>query len=174
MSIYLGIDPGANGGMAALTNKLVYIQPLSNLTLQETYHLLQAWTMDEGKIIACMEQQDPRPTKWFSKEGKKWMSSILRSTCILYGNYCKMEALLVALEAEYVLTPAKRWQSGLNIKARAKKETNTSWKNRLKTKAQQLFPKQRVTLAICDALLIAEYTRREHLRNSGKNNQEEE
>lgn len=39
-------------------------------------------------------------------------------------------------------------------------ESETQWKNRLKAKAQQLFPQQEVTLATADALLIAEFGRR--------------
>ena len=38
------------------------------------------------------------------------------------------------------------------------------WKNKLKAKAQQLFPQlgKKLTLKICDAFLIAEYARRTH------------
>ena len=39
--------------------------------------------------------------------------------------------------------------------------SKTEWKNKLKAKAQQLFPvwSKRITLATADALLIAEYGR---------------
>ena len=38
--------------------------------------------------------------------------------------------------------------------------SKTEWKNKLKAKAQQLFPGEKVTLATCDSLLIAEYGRK--------------
>jgi hypothetical protein len=39
-------------------------------------------------------------------------------------------------------------------------ESKTVFKNRLKAKAQQLFPEQKVTLATADALLLLEYCTR--------------
>ncbi len=53
------------------------------------------------------------------------------------------------------------WQRALGIPPKKKTESRTVHKNRLKQKAQQLFPKVKVTLAIADALLIAEWLRRE-------------
>lgn len=52
--------------------------------------------------------------------------------------------------------PPKQWQKFVGVIG-TKGETKTQFKNRLKAKAQQLFPEQRVTLATADALLIAYY-----------------
>jgi hypothetical protein len=53
-----------------------------------------------------------------------------------------------------------------------KGESDTSWKNRLKVLAQQMFPNVKMTLAICDAVLFAEYCHRLHkgllVRQKGK------
>ena len=54
----------------------------------------------------------------------------------------------------------RTWQKGVGITPRGKGETKTRFKNRLKAKASQLFPKVNVTLATADALLIAEFCRR--------------
>jgi hypothetical protein len=48
---------------------------------------------------------------------------------------------------------------------KSSEHTKTEWKNRLKAKAQQLFPQQskHITLKTADALLIAEYARKNNL-----------
>jgi len=56
------------------------------------------------------------------------------------------------------VTP-QTWMKTYMLK-KEKGESNTLWKNRLKTKAQQLFPHEKITLATADAFLIAEYCRR--------------
>lgn len=58
------------------------------------------------------------------------------------------------------VTP-QTWMKTYMLK-KDKGESHTSWKNRLKTKAQQLFPHQKITLATADAFLIAEYARRNY------------
>ncbi len=58
-----------------------------------------------------------------------------------------------------------KWQRAMGIAARKKGETQVSHKNRIKARAQQLFPTIKVTLATCDALLLAEYCRRQHIRS---------
>lgn len=58
------------------------------------------------------------------------------------------------------VTP-QTWMKTYMLK-KEKGESNTLWKNRLKTKAQQLFPHQKITLATADAFLIAEYARRHY------------
>jgi hypothetical protein len=59
---------------------------------------------------------------------------------------------------------ARSWQKALEILPRKKAEGNSQWKNRLKGKAQQLFPNiaSQITLLTTDALLIAEFCRRKH------------
>ena len=74
-----------------------------------------------------------------------------------YGALCMA---LTAADVRFEEVPPLRWQRGLHIPPRKKSESRTAWKNRLKSKAQQLFPKEYVTLATADALLLAEYCSR--------------
>ena len=55
------------------------------------------------------------------------------------------------------VTPQK-WikYHGLGVRGQL---TNTQWKNKLKARAQDLFPQIKVTLALADALLIMDYAR---------------
>jgi hypothetical protein len=114
-----------------------------------------------GKTYAAVEQQTARPTVFFDRSSGQWRSTVLRSTCVLYGSYLSLRAMLVAAGLPFEDCPPKRWQSHLGIPPRAKGEDDRKWKNRLKARAQQLFPSvRRVTLATADALLIAEWCRR--------------
>jgi len=75
-------------------------------------------------------------------------------------NYLFLRACLVSCEIPFAEVTPRTWMKALAIRTRRKTETTTQWKNHLKQIAQQLFPQQPVTLATCDALLIAEYCRR--------------
>jgi hypothetical protein len=72
-------------------------------------------------------------------------------------------ALRMALTAAGIpfdeVTP-QRWQKTLGVTPREKGEPKSSFKARLKTKAQSLFPRTSITLKTADALLLAEYCRR--------------
>lgn len=67
---------------------------------------------------------------------------------------------LLALQIPTVTITPQSWQKALQLGTRAKDMSKTEWKNKLKAKAQQLFPYiKKITLAISDALLICEYAR---------------
>jgi hypothetical protein len=64
------------------------------------------------------------------------------------------------------------WQKALGITPRKKTESKPDFKNRLRAKAQQLYPSLPLwsepkskgkQLALCDALLIATYCKRKYL-----------
>lgn len=154
--VYVGVDPGQNGSIVCLDGKSI-----NYISLATPLPTLWEWVgqLGQADCIAVLEEQQPRPTHWFNPKTKKKESSILRSTCILYGNYCMVRALLTAAGAAVNEVLPKDWQRTMNIR-REKGEKNTDWKNRLKAKAQQLFPKQKITLMISDALVLAEYARR--------------
>ena len=54
------------------------------------------------------------------------------------------------------------WQKAFGIGTKGA-QTKTEWKNKLKAKAQQLYPHVKVTLATADALLILDYAKRQAL-----------
>ena len=51
--------------------------------------------------------------------------------------------------------PPAKWQKALGISRSG--ATRQAWKNKLKDRAQQLYPEIKVTLAIADALLLLNY-----------------
>lgn len=157
---YLGIDPGLGGGLAVLRNGQLQIlkMPPTERDLWDFLYQL------EGEVCAVIEQQIPRPTSYFDKETGRWRASILKSTCLLYGSYMSLRAMLIAADIRFEETPPKRWQKALSIPPKKRGESLVQWKNRLKAKGQQLYPSTKVTLAVADAILLVEYCRRQNGR----------
>jgi hypothetical protein len=168
--VFIGVDPGINGGIAVLApGKGLIIKtipmPLSD---KGKWEFLLPYSMggiapvrkpDTYSVFAVIEQQSPRPTGYKDKKTGAYVSTILKSTCLLWGNYCTLRGMLTAASIAYEEVPPKRWQEGLGIPARHKDETESVWKARLKTRAEQLYPNHHITLSISDALLLATYAR---------------
>ncbi len=159
--VYLGIDPGENGGIAAICSDGTETVKMPD-TEKDVFDYLAGWDINY-KVTAFLEQIDPRPTSWYDKSKGRWTASILKSTCLIYGNYLFLRGLLIASGISFFSEQPQSWQKGLKIPKKEKSETPAQWKNRLKGRAQQLFPNLKITLATADALLMAEYCRRCHV-----------
>lgn len=158
--VWGAFDPGVNGALALVSGKwdcgaYTYKMPTTDADL---------WKLVSDHCIAAdavaVEQLAPRPANVRDYKTGEWRSTILKSTCVLWGNYRAVRAMLAANRSRIEEVLPKRWQADLRIPPRAKGETDVQWKNRLKAKAQQLFPKVDVFLWNADALLIAEWLRR--------------
>jgi hypothetical protein len=165
-SIYVGVDPGAKGGIAVLIEGAVAMHKMPetdgdlwkifrelDLEARPMYH-------SHRRIFCVVERIDPRPTGWVDKASGGWKSSILRSTCLLYGSFCTVTALLLAAGIPQEVVAPREWQKKLGLRGKKKGETASQWKNYLKAQAQALFPTEQVTLQTADALLLADYCRR--------------
>lgn len=158
--VYAGIDPGIGGGIAWIAAKTAgTVVDYGCCRMPSTERDLWDILGDVRSMsLSCQAIIERIPTAIYGV-GKGSMSK-------LFGNYaaCRMGLIGVGIPFEDV--NATGWHHVLKIPARKKTETGTAWKNRLKAKAQQLFPKAKVTLATADALLIAEYCRRINLASS--------
>lgn len=149
-AVYLGIDPGASGGLACLS-----FDPVDAVAMPATDRDVWDWIRflghrPNGHVFAVIE-------KVGGYIGKQQPGSAMFKFGRSYGSLCM--ALTAANIPFEEITP-QRWQKGLGITTRKKTETRTQWKNRLKAHAQRLFPSVAVTLATADALLIATYCQR--------------
>lgn len=137
----LGIDPGSAGGIAVIVDG----ELVECIAMPETEHdINEFFERHKDAKVAFLEQVHSMP-----KQG-------VASTFTFGKNYGFLRGLLVANKIMFLdITPSK-WQGTLGIKA-IKDEPKTSHKNRLKGKAQQMFPKQKFTLKTCDAALLAWY-----------------
>jgi hypothetical protein len=68
-------------------------------------------------------------------------------------NYGQIIGILAAYQIPFTLVRPQKWQGALSL-GNSKGMSKTEWKNKLKAKAQQLFPSSKITLATADAALI--------------------
>lgn len=139
--LYLGIDPGVSGGLAALRAD-GGVQGVAKMP--ETDGDVLAWLAHLQKVHGCyavLERVSASPQ----------MGVVSAFT---FGRgYGALQMALHAAGIPYDLITPGTWQRALRCLSRGDKSVT-------KARAQALFPGLRVTHAIADALLIAEYARR--------------
>ena len=147
MKKYIGIDPGDQGGIAVLSadGSVVEVAKIPT-TPMDVLDFLSKYKDDSYCILARVGGLPGQGGSAMFNFGKG------------YG-HLQMALLALGIPTNDV-TPNK-WEKSFQLGSSGK-YGKTEWKNRLKAKAQQLFPSlgRKITLATCDALLIAEYGRR--------------
>lgn len=150
MERYIGIDPGKHGGIAVMgaDGEVLDIVKMPE-TPQDLLDFLEQYKDDS---FCTLERVGGMPGN-----GGSAMFNFGKG----YG-HLQMALLALHIPTEDV-TPNK-WEKTYQLGSSGK-YTKTEWKNRLKAKAQQMFPHlgKKITLATCDALLICEYGRRQNL-----------
>lgn len=142
--IYIGIDPGDSGGIAIYNNPNLLLLKMPE-TAQDLLKLLNKFSNKD--CIACVEKLHGMPgmggTSMF-KFGKN-------------NGYIEMALLATGIRTEYV--SPQRWQKHFRVGTKGQCNSASEWKNKLKAKAQQLYPKHNIFLWGADALLIMDYGR---------------
>lgn len=148
---YLGIDPGIGGGVALIVKGKIH--SVSDMpSTEKDFHTLIKNFSQQWDILAAIELI---PTAIFGV-GKTSMSK-------LYGNYMACRMVMVCNNIPFTEVGAKVWQAKIGIAKKPKEATNI-WKDRLRQKAQNLYPEFNwddygVTFqrTWSDAILIARY-----------------
>jgi len=147
--IIIGVDPGASGGVALLKlPHTVSAWSLRDYTLTDQWDSIFDYLSGIYGTQAYLESVHSMP-----RDGVRSAFSFGKS----YGN---LEAFLVAAGIPFERVTPSVWQKEFGLIKR-KGETHTEKKNRHKALAQEMFPSVKVTHAISDALLLAEYGRRQ-------------
>ena len=138
----IGIDPGAYGAatLMSMDGVIVDVIEFSKNTESEICDCFIEFAQEE-KLFAYIENVHAMP-----KQG-------VSSTFKFGRGYGFLIGVLTALKIPYEKVTPNTWQKYLSCQSKGNK-------NITKTKAQQLFPKQKITHAVADAILIAEYGRR--------------
>ena len=137
--ICIGIDPGASGAIAVLDGDRVTAMKLADMTERDIYDCLS--DLAGTGTVAVIEQVHSMPGQGVS------------STFKLGVSYGGLRMALVAAGIRFQPVTPVRWQTALSCRSGGNK-------NVTKAKAQELFPAIKITHAIADALLLAEYCRR--------------
>lgn len=149
----LAIDPGASGAIVSFdTTDSRYETTNMPETIGDIVALLQTHTF-EHRVCYIESQTGCVGTKNSAPSMFKFGTNY--GTCL---------GALHAYGFRIVQVRPQEWQAFLHLGTRPKGKTaaenaklKREWKNKLKSKAQELFPHLDVTLANADALLLLEY-----------------
>jgi hypothetical protein len=139
---YIGIDPGKSGGIAVVFHDApfspeAYKMPDTEAGVAELIQEISGF----HKPVVYLEKVHAMPRQGVS------------STFTFGMGYGFLRGVLVTAKIRFEDVTPQKWQKKLGCLSKGNK-------NVTKQKAQQLFPDIKVTHAIADAMLIAEYARR--------------
>lgn len=145
MTLILGIDPGMSGGLAVLPVD-TSVEPMAikfgDLTEREIADLFWKTFLDSGEqVFAYIERVHSMPKQGVASSFKFGM------------NYGFLRGCLVTVGIPFEELTPQRWQKLMGCMTKGDKNVS-------KARAQQLFPKMKITHAVADALLIAYCGRR--------------
>ena len=147
--IFIGIDPGANGAMAVIQEDDTYEFPFKQISMTLISSMLEDYS-DKRDCFALIEKVHAMPGQG------------VVSTFNFGYNFGMLEGFLIGSGIPYDRVTPQKWQKDFGL-YKLPDETKTAKKNRHKELAQELFPTLKVTHATADALLIAEYCRRQNV-----------
>lgn len=139
--IFLGIDPGKSGAIAAIWDDGQVFKQQQKLDATEKDIASFLLMFDLTKAKAVIEKVSSSP-----QMGVVSSFTFGRSYGFLLG-------ILTAYEVPFVEVTPQKWQRSMGCLTKSDKNVS-------KRKAQQLWPHLKITHATADALLIAEYGRK--------------
>lgn len=140
MKLYIGIDPGINGGIAFIPSTGTAWAHKMPETDRDIFDLLRD-SVCMAEPIAALELVHSSPQMG------------VKSAFTFGEGYGRLQMAMTALGIPYERVRPAMWQKAMGCMTKGDKNVS-------KRRAQELFPKLKVTHAIADALLIAEYNRR--------------
>lgn len=138
MRTFMGIDPGKSGAIAVV-DRHGLIQAIYDRG-KGTLHDEAAFFIRWKEAVACIEFVRSSP-----QQG-------VVSAFTFGQGYGQLLGMLAATQIPFVEVRPQKWQQAMRCLSKGDK-------NITKAAAQRLFPTQKVTHAIADALLLAEYCR---------------
>jgi hypothetical protein len=149
--IFLGIDPGASGGVAVLDDGEYWLCAKMPDTPHELARLLREVTDDPAgaEAFAVVERVSAMPGQGVS------------STFKFGASFGLIQGVLAAVGIPYELVSPGVWQKAMGCLSKGDK-------NVTKAAALRRFPQVKVTHAVADALLLADFARRTYTARYGR------
>ena len=141
MKTLIAIDPGQNGCICVYDNGMICRKMPD--TPMDIYDLLYVYSRTGA--ICMLESVHGMPG-----QGGGAMFTFGRG-------FGWIEMALLALQIPTQTITPQKWQKPLGLGTKSKCSGSTEWKNKLKSKAQQLHPDVKITLWNADAVLIMDY-----------------
>ena len=142
---YLGIDPGASGGLVLIfEDGSIEADPMP-----DSLNGLADWISDcPSNTIAVVEKVHALP------------NNATRAAFKFGYNVGSIHMVLTCFSIPYLLVTPRKWMDELGLRKKEKGEKTSSWKGYLQEVAESLFPSIHITRKTADAFLIAAYCRR--------------
>lgn len=141
--VYIGVDPGATGGIAAVDDVGTILR-------------VCAMPPTEADILLALNACGPAEHAFAVIERVHAFPKMGVVSAFTFGQgYGGLLMALTAVGVRFDIVQPKKWQQALAC-------LSGGDKNVTKRRAQQLFPDAKITHAVADALLMAEYCRRVH------------
>lgn len=171
--LFFGIDPGVSGGIAVISDLSIgrFVEAVKMPNTTEGI-VSQIKAMHDSGIdtLAVVEKVWGFPPRTIpvscpkchrtifvnaARDGSKQITTFMKNAGIIEG-------VLATLYIKTLFISPQRWERDMGVfgMTKAIAKTKSQKKNIHKEQAKKLFPDQKVTLATCDALLLAEYCRR--------------
>ena len=143
MSCTIGIDPGANGGIAWTFNGKACVEKMPETT-QDLWGLIESIGINTKLDGHCVKA-------YIEKVSSSPQMGVV--SAFSFGNgYGHLEMALTAAGIPFERVRPQEWQKAMKCMSKGNK-------NVTKARAQELFPQIKCTHAVSDALLIMEYGR---------------
>jgi len=143
---FIGIDPGKSGGIAVITENDYLATKMPDTLMGVLSHIEAIKTAAETrgeKVFAILERVASSPQQGVC-------------SAFTFGQgYGALQMALLAARIPFDRVTPQQWQKFMRCLTKGNKNVS-------KARAEELFPKLKITHAIADALLIAEYARRTH------------
>ena len=150
--IYIGIDPGASGGIAWLRDGTATLRKMP-ASEQDILDVLAAIWQDR-EDFAPSEPMEVKHGLYAMLERVHAMPGQGVASTFKFGaSFGALKMALTASRIPYDLVPPGVWQRAMGCLSKGDKRVT-------RNRAQQLFPGLKITHATADALLMAEYCRR--------------
>ncbi len=154
----IGIDPGANGGIA------VYIPGEKVKTMKMPKEIvalkdLLSYYKDNYKPIVFLEKLSVRPDDVAVGTNDKANMGKLYRIQKMIANYEHLKVLIETTGIVYVMVHPASWQTKLRLRIQGLKEEKADRKRRYQKFAAAQYPDAKVTLWNADALLIMHFGR---------------
>jgi len=149
---WIGIDPGNSGGIAILKDRKI------------TTKVFDPKRCTERDIFLFLEQHSINSICYLEKVSASGPAAGVQSARSMFTfgqSYGFIRGILTAIQIPFITIPPATWMKEYGMK-RKKDEGKSAWKNRLRGLAEQLYPDIKITLAVADAVLLAEFARRNH------------
>lgn len=148
----IGIDPGANGGLAVMgeSGVLTFSYKKEN-GFSDVLREIKAQAEIEGEEVKAFVEY------LTGVNGGKYQLTG-RQGFVMGTSYGKIIGALEALEIPFELVKPQKWES---IYAGIASKRGMDKKRALCSVAKQMFPAAKATMQTCDAILIAEWGRRQ-------------